>query len=335
MIEGRARTNHLHEIDVLYAIGTLLAILGHSHPSDWDTFPGEWVVFIYYFHMPLFFLIAGFLFAASERIEQLNFGRWLWEKALRLLTPYFVLSAIALVPKYALEHHGISDITPGYILTAFFVPRQNVWGHFWFLPVLFFLYFLFGLLRKSGVMNRSGWMTVLFILTVGLHFWKSEIQWLGGKDICDYAVYFLAGYVMYGLYTKRKAELSSRAHFIIFISTLAASIAMYSVAAGSWYRNLLISAAMLACCWALGQILKNSRTPALDFISRYVFTFYIYSWFAQAIVECLCSHLGLSWTVVTPAMFAAGLIVPAMIVWLYSKLDIRCRFLDLLLGIRK
>ena len=335
MNEGKAQAEHLHEIDVLYAIGTLLAILGHSHPNDWNAFPGEWIEFIYLFHMPLFFLIAGFLFAASKRIEQLNFGRWLWEKALRLLTPYFVLSALALVPKYALEHSGISDLTPEYILTAFFVPRQNVWGHFWFLPVLFFLYFLFGLLRKSGVTNRIGWMTVLFTLTVGLHFWKPEIQWLGVKDICDYAVYFFAGFVLHGLYVKRTAELSSRVYFILFISTLAVSIAMYYVMAGSWYRNLLISAMMLSCCWALGQLLKGYKTPALDFISQYVFTFYIYSWFAQAIVERLCAHLQSSWTTVTPAMFVAGLVVPTMVGWLYSKLGIHCRFLDLLLGIRK
>ena len=52
------------EIDVLYALGALLVILGHSHPNDWSTFPGEWVRFIYYFHMPLFFFSSrGFCFA--------------------------------------------------------------------------------------------------------------------------------------------------------------------------------------------------------------------------------------------------------------------------------
>lgn len=29
------RGTRLHEIDILYALGTLLAILGHSHPNDW------------------------------------------------------------------------------------------------------------------------------------------------------------------------------------------------------------------------------------------------------------------------------------------------------------
>lgn len=34
------QSDRLHEIDVLYAIGMPLAILGHSHPNDWSTFPG-------------------------------------------------------------------------------------------------------------------------------------------------------------------------------------------------------------------------------------------------------------------------------------------------------
>lgn len=39
----------LREIDMLYALGTLLVILGHSHPNDWSTFPGKWIEFIYTF----------------------------------------------------------------------------------------------------------------------------------------------------------------------------------------------------------------------------------------------------------------------------------------------
>ena len=64
------------EIDVLYALGALLVILGHSHPNDWSTFPGEWVRFIYYFHMPLFFFIdsapdAGSLLCPSSSLASL------------------------------------------------------------------------------------------------------------------------------------------------------------------------------------------------------------------------------------------------------------------------
>lgn len=46
-------------IDTLYTIGIMLVILGHSHPSDWTLFSGtifeKIILFIYTFHMPLFF----------------------------------------------------------------------------------------------------------------------------------------------------------------------------------------------------------------------------------------------------------------------------------------
>ena len=33
-----------YEIDILYAIGTLLVVLGHSHSSDWTKFQGTILV---------------------------------------------------------------------------------------------------------------------------------------------------------------------------------------------------------------------------------------------------------------------------------------------------
>lgn len=57
-------------IDTLYTIGIMLVILGHSHPSDWTLFSGtifeKIILFIYTFHMPLFFFISGFLFMNSQ-----------------------------------------------------------------------------------------------------------------------------------------------------------------------------------------------------------------------------------------------------------------------------
>lgn len=68
------KKKHYTEIDHLYTIGVVLVILGHSHSSDWDTFSGTILEtaleFLYTFHMPLFFVIAGFLFASSSRIDQ-------------------------------------------------------------------------------------------------------------------------------------------------------------------------------------------------------------------------------------------------------------------------
>ena len=63
----------INEIGLLYTLGVLLTILGHSHPNDWSTFPSQPIDFIYSFHMPLFFCISGYLFAKSHSLEKMDF----------------------------------------------------------------------------------------------------------------------------------------------------------------------------------------------------------------------------------------------------------------------
>ena len=90
------------EVDVLYAIGIILVVLGHSHVSDWSFFSGtaveSMISFIYVFHMPLFFFIAGFLFCNSDSLSKKGFAKWICDKVIRLMTPYIVLSVLAILP---------------------------------------------------------------------------------------------------------------------------------------------------------------------------------------------------------------------------------------------
>lgn len=101
-------------------------------------------------------------------------------------------------------------------------------------------------------------------------------------------------------------------------------------------RDFLLAVLLLFSCWELGQLLKARRTSALDFIAENVFTFYIYSWPAQAVVERLCSHFRQPWTVTTPLMFAVGILLPTLLVWIYRKAAwMHCRAAELVLGVRK
>lgn len=327
----------LHEIDVLYGLGTLLAILGHSHPNDWSSFPGKWVEFIYLFHMPLFFLIAGFLLAESKSLMRQSYGKWLWEKAQRLLTPYVVLSLIAMIPKYALEHNGLSGLTPGYLLTAFLMPREGIWGHFWFLQALFWMYAVFGMLRKRMPENsKIGGAALLAVLLV-LHFRKPEIAWLCVEDLCDFFVYFAAGYLLRRHFSAETKKMGSvRMRGLICFAALVTAVCGFCLLPRSDGRDFLLAALLLFSCWELGQLLKARRTAALDFIAENVFTFYIYSWPAQAVVERLCSHFRQPWTVTTPLMFAVGILLPTLLVWIYRKAAwMHCRAAELVLGVRK
>ena len=188
----------LNYIDNLYAIGILLVLLGHSHSSDWDTFSGTileyTITFIYTFHMPLFFFIAGFLFLNSHNFDVLGYKKWSADKSLKLLTPYIILSAIAAIPKYYVEQGNFLRIG-SYLLKAIFAPRMGAWGHFWFIPVLMMVYLSFGLWKEYigvspitliATFTERLWCIFYQLIHTGLHWVISKWQRYFLQSACLY-----------------------------------------------------------------------------------------------------------------------------------------------------
>lgn len=76
----------LEWIDTAKGIGILLIVLGHVD------IPGVFKDFIYSFHVPLFFLISGYLYNHEYYSE--NFTELVKSKFSRLVVPYFISNAI-------------------------------------------------------------------------------------------------------------------------------------------------------------------------------------------------------------------------------------------------
>lgn len=72
-------------LDFLRGAGIILVVLGHC----WPPFRKE----IYAFHMPLFFMLSGYLF---YHYKDLRFKELVKKLSKRLLVPYFVLCGIGL-----------------------------------------------------------------------------------------------------------------------------------------------------------------------------------------------------------------------------------------------
>ena len=69
-------------IDIAKAIGIICVLIGHSFTAD------RIVILIYAFHMPLFFLVSGFLSKKKRSLAD-----WMKKKTRTLLVPYFVSCA--------------------------------------------------------------------------------------------------------------------------------------------------------------------------------------------------------------------------------------------------
>lgn len=80
MLKDRDRT-----LDLLKGVGIILMVLGHMH------FNASFERYIFGFHMPLFFVVSGYLYNNKRTL-----GKTILEKAKSLLIPYFVFGGVLL-----------------------------------------------------------------------------------------------------------------------------------------------------------------------------------------------------------------------------------------------
>ena len=325
-----------NEISLLYTFGVFLTILGHSHPNDWTTFPTQPVEFIYSFHMPLFFCISGYLFAKSGSLEKDGYIKWLGDKSKRLLIPYFVISVISFVPKTLLENGNLNNIGFYKLFECLFAPRLNIWGHFWFLPVIFIFYFLFGLWKSllyDRLKYKKSMVVGMLLISTILHFLKPDIMWLGISDICEFVVYFVMGIFARQVLNIKKLK---NEKLIIGVLVLAGlSVVVFTKLRYNPFALFIEGLFMLVACLFLSQLLAEKNIKCVNFVNDNVFTFFIYSWPFQAVAEQILNTFNPRWFVYTIAMFFIGVIAPCVIILFYKKLKfLHCTFLNYLLGFR-
>lgn len=84
-------------IDIARAIGILFVVLGHINQFYRDSQGIEYsqiLIFIYAFHMPLFFILSGILFS-EKTFRNLSFFDFLIKKVKGLVVPYLFLDITA------------------------------------------------------------------------------------------------------------------------------------------------------------------------------------------------------------------------------------------------
>jgi fucose 4-O-acetylase-like acetyltransferase len=158
-------------VDYAKGVGIVLVVVGHTlrglqktpvHVPGWE-FADAW---IYAFHMPLFFFLAGLFVEHSCRG---SLGQFIDGKARRILWPYFVWTIL----QEAFRHLvGSSPLGVAELWTIIFRPVMQ----FWFLYVLFLLLVLYATWRKVG--GPWQWFIALaFALNLSLAFGANYGPW--------------------------------------------------------------------------------------------------------------------------------------------------------------
>lgn len=220
-------------IDSLKGFAIILVVLGHNTGGENAAYR-----FLYTFHMPLFFLISGFLFSMKPPLEYLK------RSFRHLMVPY-----IAFLGCYALyqiiSSNFIPSLTEPHVMRNIFYGGYRLTGPlavFWFVGVLWFAQNLYNLIARLH--PSRGWLLLLICASYATLLLKRP--WV----MCVNAVPLVLSYVWLGnilredmprleAAAKRFAGfIPGRLHFFIAAATVVAIFSLLFLFRDSLYLNI-------------------------------------------------------------------------------------------------
>ena len=123
-VKGNKR---IDSVDILRALGILIMVMGHVG------FGGVFDRYIHSFHMPVFFLISGYLYASKPEI---GVGTQILKRAQRLLIPYVFYAVINYLFWLVLSHNS-EWYVPLVRLVTYNTEGLPICGALWFLTAMF------------------------------------------------------------------------------------------------------------------------------------------------------------------------------------------------------
>lgn len=321
-VENVEKDNQLCFITWMQIIGCFLVILGHSYPFVAPVpFWAETLrTLIYSFHMALFVWCSGYLMTATKQVERYSLGEYVQRRARHLLIPYAVISLLGVLPKMMLSSVLNDNLSTSGLVRAFFVPRESIWGHFWFLPMIFFLGFIgYGIL-KILLFRKTFWIFASLLLCIGIFTYLSPniTGWFSINDIVHYFLYFIFGIICGGIRPKKYI----RCRACIALGSGCLGLLLFLVGADIPILRLLVSFCLIYA--VLNAAILLSRKFPISRYSLYAQTYpiFILSWPCQLISEIILERLlHLGFYAVFPCGLIIGLCVPLMILRLIDLFE--------------
>lgn len=326
------------EIDYAKAVGILLVVSGHSIP-DVSSSSGIYVLalkvmhdIIYTFHMPVMFFISGFLsikileYGNRKASSGISSNRYIYERFLRLLVPYFAVGILYMPLKLLLARFANSPYEMRTAWQIFF--GENPDGGLWYLYDLFLIQALMSVILTKKNLKYvliSSMAVSLAVLLSGISFFR-----------IDDAIYYFS-FSCLGLYVRTKylRIIETMRKRWIFVTGI------FAFAIFEWFYFMSRISLLKYVCALLGiavvigiaLILSGRYKKTLLLLSDYSMDIYILHGMVMVAVRILFwSMLKADYYVCCLIMFVCGLVLPVIV----SKLIIRrvSIFCKLFLGIK-
>lgn len=218
----------------------------------------------------------------------------------------------------------------GYLIRTELVPHENVWGHFWYIPVIFAFGCLGVVLNRLFQTNKKYIYISLGISLVLLLVPVEFTSWFALQDMKNNLFYYVLGMAL-------AATLDAKSLFGSKVWILALPVAvLLSTISSSALGAVAIACLMIAFIFFIGTLFDVGSKKVGKIIERYSYTIYLLSWPAQAVVEVVFNKiLHLPVIVTMSGMFLSGVLVPLVVVWMLNTLGkkINVKWLKMICGI--
>lgn len=182
-------------IDQLKGFAIICVVLGHSIERTLagldiqSTLLANLDYFIYSFHMPLFFLISGYVYAITGRIKRK--ADYVKNKIWDLLVPYVFFAVLVWGGKMVFASFVTYNVTISDLLMMFLNPIAFLW----FIYILFFVSILVYLLEKSLNGNTLVVFGILLMMCLARCFITTDIKLF--DRLLFYPMFYYLGVVFF------------------------------------------------------------------------------------------------------------------------------------------
>lgn len=216
-------------IDITKTIGIFLVIFAHTLNVDVLTFR-----FIYTFHMPLFFILSGFLYN-SQKYQLMSFKEFSKYKLTKYIRPYFIYISIFYIIYIVIINFFEFGLTDEYYLQAGkkflgsiysfgsqeYMPRCSP---LWFLTFLFSLELLFYFFDKVKKISFKISIVIIFVL-LGTYFSHKGVKLFWNLDVAFAAFPFF----VFGYYFRKRNIYKSNLWFLLIPITAFAYYRFFTI----------------------------------------------------------------------------------------------------------
>ena len=306
--------NRIKYIDALKGFAIICVVIGHiangylGERTASGLFYSTYNI-VYAFHMPLFFVISGFLFGRTYfRDGQINRDR-LKVQVIRLACLYLFYSLIVGGSKIIFDQYVVNPVTPKDILL---IPVKPLEMLYWYLFVLIIYYIIFS---SKYIIRLNSAIVLTITLAMGIaSWWIPQRQLFDANRLFKYPLFFYLGIIL----NKKDGILKKRAAMYIPLPCILALYILFWNRKSPLNQTLIVNQALGIGCSiflfaAFQQLRFLGENPFFLLTGRYSLEIYLLHTFILTACRALFHH----WNVENPVLIlfastAAGVLIPIL-----------------------